>query len=376
MLKYQLSGTDAQGQRNTITIHAADSQDAFTRMEAQGYSDIVLHTDDVAAAITQMMPQELDECEASDFVTAADEVEFRFLSNWGFFFHLTRKLYVQWWWTSLICVAILGNKLISDRPFSIWDTIWVVLLLLPLALGVHSAVFSKTRKYDQMLEALHWGRWQEVHRLAPALRGHIPDLELDIRIATALAGQGKLSEGLRMLAPYAELADVPKWMYYARLTEVYLAAQQPEEALKCQEQSYAIAPDNSTVALDLAMGLLKNQVDTPRAQKLIEDVESQHLSDVVQIFVGLAKSLLYLNQGQYREAAAGFRKGEDDLLPLAVGSAPVRSAVDMSRAFRAIAMAHQGLTADAEKLFTTVRSRWEALPGNRLVERFDRAMGR
>ncbi len=376
MLKFQLSGTDREGQRNTITIHAVDSQDAYARMEAQGYSDIVLHTDDVAAAITQMMPQDPAACVDPDLVSASYDVEYRFMSNGAFFLHMCGKLCRQWWWVMVICGALVGNKIINGQSLGVLDILWIALFMLPISLALHSAVFSMTRKYDLMLESLHWGRWKEVLKRAPALRGHIPDLELDIRIATALAGQGKLDEGLRLVAPYAQQADVPQWMYHARLAEIYIAARQPEEALKCQMQSYELAPDNSTVMLDLAMGLLKNQQDTPRAQQLIAEVESQHVSDVVEVFVGLAKSMLALNTGKYREAAEGFQEGEEALAPMAGGSAPVRSAVDMSRAYRAIALAHLGEKDAAENLFKSVRKRWEALPGNRLVERFDQAMGR
>ena len=52
---YFLTATDEKGKRDTHRVDAENSQDAFEQYESQGFTDIVLHSDDAAAAASGLV---------------------------------------------------------------------------------------------------------------------------------------------------------------------------------------------------------------------------------------------------------------------------------------------------------------------------------
>src|SRR5690606_23452895 len=118
-------------------------------------------------------------------------------------------------------------------------------------------------------EALCWGRWQEVLDRIPALRGSVPDFELDARAACALAGLGRIDEAMERYRTHESNPEVPLWMYLGRMSELYELVHNYDEALRCQRDAWEVELDNPTVVMDYALALLKYETDTELALNLI-----------------------------------------------------------------------------------------------------------
>ena len=378
MLDFYLTATDGQGKRETVCIQAATAKEAYAQAESDGYTDITLHTDDASAAAAAPMP------ETDNIITPADMVELRSASDIEFFFFLLLALYKQFRWLALGSAALLVYFVgIAPSFTTSWFSPTLVTIGIigasiplgaPLAIALWSTLFSNTRKYQAMLDAGGWGRWQEVIDIEPSLRGSVPDFELDVRLACAWVGLGKFGEGLALFEQHRNDPEVPRWLYLGRLSEVYNLAHRHEEALEFHRQAYEEAPDNPTVVLDYAMALLGNEVDLPRAQRLIAHAEAQPLSDTLQLMLPYIKGLAALNDKKSEEALTLFQEAESRLSPLAAVHALVRAAIDSVRAYRAIALAGLGKTAEAQQLFDAVRPRFEALDSVLLIRRFERAV--
>jgi hypothetical protein len=164
-------------------------------------------------------------------------------------------------------------------------------------------------------------------------------------------------------------------LYYVRVAEVHDRMQQYDEALKCRRLAHEYAPDNPTVMLELAMGLLTSETDLATAQQLIAAAEQQPLGDFLVLLLPFFKGLAALNSRDSRQAEQLFRVAEKNLRPLAAGLAGVRMAMDVNRAFLAIALASLGRKGESAEVFAAVRPRLEALNSSRLIARYEAAIG-
>jgi len=370
MLEFLVTCTDAEGKRETIRIQASSSREAIEKCALRGYTDITLHTDDAAAVAVATMPAVDDEV-----MKPADLVELRSLSSLGFFWMLYGKSWNYLWWAQAPALVWLAYGAWRGTPLTWVGWLASAILLLPPAIAVWLAFFGPARKYDAMLEAMCWGRWQEVLDRVPALRGSVPDFELDMRSACALVGLGRFDEGMALVRAHGNDPAMPLWMYLGRMSELYDLAQRYDEALQCHRDALEDAPDNPTVVLDYALALLKQERDTELAMRLIGEIENQPKADLLVMVLPLLHGMAALNSGHDNDAANRLREAEKNLRPMAKGSALVRFLVDMARTYRAIALAKLGRSSEADRLFAVVRPRLEALNYTRLIERFRSARG-
>ncbi len=370
MLEFLVTCTDAEGKRETIRIQASSSREAIERCALRGYTDITLHTDDAAAVAVAAMPAVDDEV-----MKPADLVQLRSLSSLGFFWMLYGKSWSLLWWAQGPALAWLAYGAWRGAPMSWLGWIASALLLFPPAIAAWLAFFGPARKYDAMLEAMCWGRWQEVLDRIPALRDSVPDFELDMRCACALVGLGRFDEGMAQLRNHGNDPAIPLWMYLGRMSELYDLAHRYDEALQCHRDAWEDAPDNPTVVLDYALALLKQERDTELALRLISEIENQPKADLLVMVLPLLHGMAALNTGRDSDASNRLKEAENNLRPMAKGSALVRFLVDMARTYRAIALAKLGRSNEADRLFAVVLPRLEAMNYTRLIERFQSARG-
>ncbi|REK11404.1 MAG: tetratricopeptide repeat protein [Planctomycetota bacterium] len=369
MYDFLLTATDAAGERATHRVAADSAADAHAKLEAQGYREIVLHTDDASAATPQVPGFD------PSTVAPKDQVEARDLSTFAFFLFLYKKLAIKSAALEMIAVVYLGYKLYAWQPLGIAGYCAIAVLLLPAAIAAWASLFGLQRKYDLLVDASAWGRWSEVLERTPPLRGKVPELELDTREAIALAGLGRLDEGLERLRPHEHGGDSPRWMVLGRLSEVYETANQHDEALRCMREAYELDPDNPTLELDYAMALLKNEQDPQLAAQLIQSAEKRRLSDLLQLFLPFIKGLFCLNTGQDGKAVETLNEARKKLEPLAPGAPLVRQILDINAAYQAIAHVRTGRRDLALKLAEPARNRLQAINNQRLLAKLDAALG-
>ncbi|QDT29021.1 tetratricopeptide repeat protein [Gimesia panareensis] len=377
---YLLTATDQHGKRDTHRVTADSAQQACNEFEENGYSDIVLHSDDVFAATTDLFPANDD---VEEHLTAADLVQMQHLSDFQqFLFTLRRAYWQSRWFYLLVILAFVyrwhyqlgwfGNVEELDAI----DLGLLVVVLLPLVITLWYTYLSPARKYKQLMQAFAWGLWDEVIDLCPTLRGKIPGFELACRHAVALAAEGKFEEGMDMIEQFEEIQDIPRWMYLGRLSELYEVVKDGEQVIECHRLSYEAAPDNPTVQLDYAYALLKYQQNLPLAQQLMAEAEQQHLSELLKFMLPYLKGILALNQGRPNEAEKLFHECQSLLLPISHSEPMLQLFVDFNRGFLAIALAELGDPREAEKLYQLVEPRLKATDSTLIMERYAAAMAR
>ena len=374
---YLISATDENGKRDTHRVEAESAQEACETFEASGCIDIVLHSDDAYAATTDLFPANP---EVDENLSAADLVELQYLNNFQQFLFMLRRTYWQSRWFYLLVGAVLVYGLYNDsdrfidgdlNPIEIGI---LVAFLLPPFFCLWNVYFSPAQKYKQLMHAFSWGLWDDVISQAPGLRGKVPGFELAGRHAVALAAQGRFDEGLKLLKPFEDNPDVPRWMYLGRLSEMYEILKEKDQVIECLRLAYEDAPENPTVQLDYAYSLLKYQENLPLAQQLITEAEQQHLSELLQHLLPYFKGVLALNLDQLREAEAYFRDCDSRLKPLAPSEPMLQLFADLNRAYLAITLASLGESEQAHQLYRKVEPRLIALDSTLLIDRYQQSI--
>ncbi|WP_417392265.1 hypothetical protein [Gimesia sp.] len=375
MPDYFYTATNRSGKRRTECIQAASAQDALRALQADEYQEIVLHTDDLAAAITEMMARKVSTDKGP--ISAADMVALRNMGTGGLFLMTLKKLYQRMFW-----IFLLGSIFIwmlnqgTDRLASAFVAILAPLIVLPPVIALLTTFLTPTRKYNRMLEDLCWGRWNEVLKRIPRLRKKLPPLEIATRKASALSGLGRWEEALAEMEPFSDATKVPHWVYLTRLAEVAEYDNQMERALEYRVQAYEADPGNAPLILGYANTLLKLDQDLGRAEELIEELEQQQLSDQLENVFPLAKGLLELNRENFQPAIIQFNEAEQRLKPFVRNQPYSRLYTDIARAYKAIALAELGETQAAEALYQSALPRLQALNAKRTIERYQQAVNK
>ncbi|MDB4766941.1 hypothetical protein OAG71_04555 [bacterium] len=349
------TATDSDGTRSTHLVVAASATEAVAQLKAEGCTDIVLHTDDAEAASTRLPAFETDD------VTLEDMVDLRSLSIFGYFLFLVKTLLRSMWITLVAALAIIMWTIFQGNQFGFlfWSAISVIAI--PFIISFYSTFFTSPRKFDQLIDAWAWGRWDTVLELVPQLRGRVPDFELDVREAVAVARKGQVENGLAKITQHASNAEVARWMYLERLAEFYECIEMHEIAIDHYRQAYADAPDNPTVELDYAMALMKNETNLQEAERLIASAEEKPLSDTLQMILPFAYGLRELNNRRYEQAAESFTEAQKKLTPLAAALPVVRLILDHISAYLAIAYAMDGDIETAKQHYRPAKKRLKHL---------------
>lgn len=375
MPDYLITATDPDGERATRRVAADSAAAAYRRTEADGMTDIVLHTDDVSAAAMRSMPGAAGDLDPETLVAM------RTMSPVGFFLLLLRQIAAGFWPVMAAAAAYLAVRILTadvgDPPP--WRTIGgglaIAALALPVALAAAVALFGSARRYDALIEAFCWGRWRRTIDLAEDLRGKISPLELDTRAGIARIMLGERKEGLEMVRRHLDRGDDPRWLVLGRLIEVYEKAEMFDESIAAAEEAHREAPDNPTVVLDHALALLKAERDLPTAQRLIAQVEAEPHAEDLGMFLPLVKGIAALNGGRSVEAIAELLDCRDRLKPYLAAIPIIREADDTAMAYLAIAYAQIGEHQTAEALAKPARRRLTAFGDRRLLARLDAAVG-
>lgn len=300
MHEFIYTATDSTGKRSTNRIEAASTQEARREIEAAGFDTIVFHTDDFDAVISDMVPDKLP---VDDILTASEEAQIQHFSDLRLFFFMLKKFCWYLRWLLLLAITLLSFSLTEpNSTIGIKFVLSLLLFLVPVWLALKASYFSPSQKYKQMLEAFTYGRWNEVLESLPEFKKYRPPFELSGRQGCALAALGRLDEGLEIIEPFSDSPEVPRWMYYTQLADLYDYAHEGDRSLDYRLQAYQHAPENSSVLLGYADSLLKQNKDPQLTQKLIHEAEQQQLSDMSDISLQFTKGLLELNSGQPRLA--------------------------------------------------------------------------
>jgi tetratricopeptide (TPR) repeat protein len=295
------------------------------------------------------------------------------MGGFQYFLFLVGKLYLGGWVVTLGAVGVLAYRRALEMPFSQLDYLCIVVLVLPPMLALGAVIWRPRRRFNRVVEACSWARWEEVLELLPGLPSQVPVHDRLFREAQALAGLGRMPEALSVVAPLAEGKGIPEWLYWSRLSGVYRAAQDRDQALICLERSASLAPQNPTPLIDLALGLLSRRRDTARAAEILRRVKTHALSDLVVQFLRYAEGLLALEQGKAHEARELLEEALAGQKKLA--SALAGKVCDHLHAYLCLAETAIGNHESARRHFNQALPRLQALGDHDLLARCEAALG-
>jgi Flp pilus assembly protein TadD len=266
------------------------------------------------------------------------------------------------------------------RRFQAWpwnelDYLALLILVFPFFWVPVAQIFNPVRIYNRMIEAGAWGRWEEVLQLLPAVEGQVSPDEIAFRKATALAALGRLDEGLQVVEPFQDGNGIPEWLYWGRVCSVYLMAGQPERYVPCVEKAAELAPDNSTVLLDLAIGLLRFSRDPVRARQALEQAKQHAISDVSVPFLTMTEGMLALEEGKPSRARELLEEALTAAAPLGRVNALAAAIMDQMRVYLALAHAAEGDRETALRYFRQAEPRLRAVKATDLLDRSEQALG-
>ncbi|HEV7226117.1 MAG TPA: hypothetical protein VGN42_25645 [Pirellulales bacterium] len=366
--EYILSAKNEAGKQITERVDAASADAAVETLRRRGLSEIVLHTDDVGAVYTQQSKIE-------QHISPKDYLGFRqprgYLGRVAF---VARNTYAPNWKWKLGILVVLTARRWMDSTWGAPDYLAIGILLAPLAWAFVSQVSTPVLRYHKFFELVAWGRWSEVLQESDRLQGRLPEREIRWQRAKALAGLGRLAEGLEFVAPLASDPDAPRWLYFSRLSDVYAAANDWEAALTSLEKASAIAPGNATILIDLAMSLLTRQRDLPRARQLLEQARAHALSDALAPAAAAVEGVLLLEEHKPDQARVKLEAGMAGLNKFRAASPLMGALLDRFRAYLALALAAVGDRAAAEREFRLAEPRLVALRRDELLARCRQAI--
>ncbi len=365
MLDFLLTGTNPSGKRDTHRVNAANSQEAYRQFESQGFTEIVLHTDDAAASASITVLED-------GTITPREAVNLRGKSHFKVTWFLLNKLLWKHWWKFGLFLAVLCLIVPNEKRITVIVLGVVVAVCNYAFLLFKSLLFPQselTGRYNELIDSFYWAKWDNVLNGADALRGKVEDFELDSYKAGALAGLGRLEEGLAILKHWEDSDDVPQWLLLTRLSNFYNAACMPDEALKCLAQAYEAEPENPTGIINYSIALSRAGQQTQLAGQLIQSAERMHLSESVAMLLPMAKGLWLTNTGSADLAVHEFVRFRETMQPLAKSNPLLSLLVDLNQAHLAVALLQLGDRERAAREAKPALPRLRALKRTRLLEK-------
>jgi hypothetical protein len=352
MANFLYSAVDARGASTTGQVTARSVDDARDALEKEGYTDIKFLTGDLEATFDERLGRLNEGAPApADILTPKQQLEARREGG------VLRTIWFAWKANSIFWIPLFlwnGFSFLEGRPFSLWDWLGFGLSILFLVYFVWIAIPGVV--YQRLLEASMWRRGNDVRRWVKLIRTMkrlafipLPELELDFRLASVLAFEGRLEEALQLLKPYEE-HKCGKFLYYGRLGDVYSAARDYGKMTEMQRLAAEHGSGNPAERLDVALGLVRRHRNPREAEAILAELPPEDNSgEVVGIFTVYCRGLIAVEDRQWAVAEQRLMETINRAGPYLTN--PIVDAMINSdvKAYLALALASQGLGRDARR---------------------------
>jgi tetratricopeptide (TPR) repeat protein len=298
MGQYLYTAEDSEGKKVTQRVEAPNLDYAKMRLEREGYRAIVFHEDEMIEEIKRMYATNLEE-----LPNYTPEIQLSDVQKQGFWHNLLVQIKVNK--SLLIPLFVL-------TAFGLWigSTLLWVSLVLDLLMIAFLTVFTLPKMlFDSLVSATQWAEWDKVFFYAGLLKKatklinlDMLNHEIDMRVATALAGKGNLDEALKLTQQYEKDPNVPKWLHYARLASVFMVVKDYNKATECQLMAIELGPEGANTLIDYALGLARYHKDTIKAREVLEQISTKEMSELAAIFVSFCKGVILVEEQNYFEA--------------------------------------------------------------------------
>jgi len=267
MAKILYTATTADGSKTEGFVDAMSAASARDDLAREGLRDIVLHQE---PAIAQPA-SELEGLSPSE-VRALAQFKLRVLRKPGLatvLLEVARRM--RWWLLFSLLIVVWA----WDSGRTNWLVGFILIALLPFAQTLWG--WRHAGRYQQLLKACALGDWAAVRRLVPLLRSisrKMPtmDFDLDVRLASADAHDGRMAEAVAGLEPWrAQLADQPG-LFECRVAAVVMAGGDMAGMLRWMGEAAAQAPGDPSRTLDHALVLARTG-DVAQAGALLDSID-------------------------------------------------------------------------------------------------------
>lgn len=350
MLSFSFRARTLKGKLITDRIEAKTVDEAWSLLEQQGYKAIELLDEEISAI-------DLDNADSIRRLVFSAKEEQAMRAQKSLLVKIVWKFCrvgnVVIWLPLLIWLlyAVLSGSSRADivlpADLLIVYLLWFVWANIP---GI---------MYNQALEASVWCRWREVEqwmrrsqRWKDWFKTPFPEHEMLFRLATAEAGQGRLAEALRRVAPLETDSSLASGFYYMRLASVFFARKDFQQAEKCQRKAHSLNPSASNI-IDLANTLIRHSGNLAEAQALLDEIDVNKLSPSGKAFFYYGRGVLALETQQPEQACQYLE--EVFSLSRNMGLPLVQSLILDTRAYYGLALVAIGEPLLAKKHFEAAR---------------------
>lgn len=380
MPSYIISAVAPNGKKLTQEVEAPNGGDAVRILRERGYRDVKLEREEIDAFTRKQFEAVTNEKPINNLVSAKDYVSLsqnKTRGRLGLLFTYIRMFYKTLWPVVVALTAIIAVRRLYYGSWDGWDLLLIVGLVAPIGGAVWGAYFSPAAKYQELLEAICWYRWQEALLILPSLHGRMPKFQLAVHEAQALAGLGRLDAALAVLARYADGKDkdVTEWMYWGRLGDVYFPAGRPDLILQSQRKALALEPKNACSLIDLAGSLVRFEHDVQGAKSLLAQVDPDEVTDLIRAFLDTVEGQIALEEQDHRRALECFQRSLKEREKWAV-MPPMAQGIDALHGYVALAYAGLGEMETARRHFKRAEPRLRIFAIKDTLERCQRVLGK
>ncbi len=372
--KYLFTARNARGRKRTELQEASSADELVRRLEEEGYSNIVLHTDDLTAVYlgSNQIPAKL--LRIRFFLqTSVARSPLQMLKVFGAEAGRCYTVFCTVEWLSIPSAALLTLFLsvflflsIESGGFTLFGCCFALLLGWPIIMGLLAVWFCRRACMLDDKNAVLWRRWEEeLNTNLPKLRPMICEFDDAVLTAQALAGLGRMGEALEVMSRQSTRTSAPEWLAAYMLGNVHAAAQRYDESTKCLERAIALFPECSNLYSMLALALINRHHDIAHASQWVIEAERHVVAEKDQAFLAATKGACAHERGEYALA----KKLLDDAIPGMGRNATGLSARHFAFAYLAMTEAALGDRRAAYRHFKQAEPILEAQGEHELLKR-------
>ncbi len=357
--------------REVIANTAAESKSLLL---ADGYTELELFQDDVmAAAIEPMAAAEMFgerlEVTAEERIKQSTQPQL----NWW------RALFACVWQSSgliLLLLTLAGFFFYRQNYVWGWSAVGGLLawLFFITFLSIPSVYYNKLHR------AVDWSRWDEVLAIVKLLEVNnefnfikVPTVELVRNRAKALAGLGRVEEGLAEYKKCEGQPGCPGWLYKAFVAGIYDTAKQYDKAIEYTVMSLE-EKKNPSMYPDLAYRLARFKRDAVNARKAVNEAEKAVLSEIAKPFLLRSRGWVCYLEKNYAEARKAFEEAIEYMER--TRNQPFRDgSISVAKAHLACVLAKQGEFDLAKKNFAEAKKYLIAADEKDLLAEYHNTIG-
>jgi len=285
MPTFLFQAADAAGNESNGRVDAPTLAEARVQLETRGYRQVRFLQDDIEGDIKRTWGGKDVQLDPEEW-TAEMEIEAR----------QRRGVAQTLWWSFKQHFFFLGPLLLWNAwslarpPLRWWD--WAGFAATLLYLRWFAGLVAPSVTWERVQHAAAWCDWKRQRRLFAMLRAQreragglgVPEMELLIREAYALAAQGDLPAAMRLMEEKVRPnPDLAEYLYLCRLATVYEYGGQFDRQLVCvREANEKGAAKSAAGWIDLAGVLARRTGDFPGARAALDQAAQMEMSQLAR----------------------------------------------------------------------------------------------